>query len=52
MSDRILERKSRCAMVGAVMTIIGLLFLFYIVSSLVHSTKKYLEETEVEMVCK
>lgn len=52
MSDPVLERKSRFAMVGAVMTIVGLLFLFYIVRSLVHSTRQYRQEAQIEMVCR
>lgn len=34
-------QRSRFAMIGVVMTIVSLVFLFYVGSSLVSSTKKY-----------
>lgn len=36
-----LIQKSRFAMIGTLMTIAGLMFLFYIGSSLINSTKQY-----------
>ena len=44
MNSSIFEQRSRFAMIGALMVIISLLFLFYMGSSLVSSTKKYLEQ--------
>lgn len=43
-----LIQKSRFAMVGTLMAIISLIFLFYIGSSLVNSTKSYQNDT-IEM---
>ncbi|EFF58231.1 conserved domain protein [Bacteroides xylanisolvens SD CC 2a] len=40
MNSSIFEQRSRFAMIGALMVIISLLFLFYMGSSLVSSTKK------------
>ncbi|WP_303014147.1 hypothetical protein [uncultured Bacteroides sp.] len=52
MNSRILEQKSRFAVIGALMVIISLLFLFYMGSSLVSSTQKYLEQIrKTEMTC-
>ncbi|WP_294480744.1 hypothetical protein [uncultured Bacteroides sp.] len=52
MNSSILEQKSRFAMIGAVMVIVSLMFLFYMGSSLVNSTKKYLEQMQViEITC-
>ena len=45
MNSSIFEQRSRFAMIGALMVIISLLFLFYMGSSLVSSTKKYLEQS-------
>ena len=42
MNSSIFEQRSRFAMIGALMVIISLMFLFYMGSSLVSSTKKYL----------
>ena len=47
MNSSIFEQRSRFAMIGALMVIISLMFLFYMGSSLVSSTKKYLEQMEV-----
>ena len=44
MNSSIFEQRSRFAMIGALMVIISLMFLFYMGSSLVSSTKKYLEQ--------
>ncbi|WP_321021107.1 hypothetical protein [Bacteroides sp.] len=42
----------RIYMIGALMVIISLMFLFYMGSSLVSSTKKYLEQIhEIEITC-
>lgn len=46
MSNSLLEQRSRFAMIGAIMMIVGLLFLFYMGSSLVSSTKKYVEHIQ------
>ena len=51
MNSSIFEQRSRFAMIGALMVIISLMFLFYMGSSLVSSTKKYLEQIhEIETV--
>ncbi len=44
MNSSLFEQRSRFAMIGALMVIISLMFLFYMGSSLVSSTKKYLEQ--------
>ncbi len=45
------EQRSRCAMIGVLMAVISFVFLFYMGSSLVNTTKKYLEQVRViEMV--
>ena len=50
MNSSIVEQRSRFAMIGALMVIISLLFLFSMGSSLVSSTKKYLEQIhEIEI---
>ena len=52
MSSSFLEQRSRFAMIGALMVIISLMFLFYMGSSLVSSTKKYLEQIQgIEITC-
>ncbi|WP_199722823.1 hypothetical protein [Bacteroides sp. AM16-13] len=52
MNSSIFEQRSRFAMIGALMVIISLLFLFYMGSSLVSSTKKYLEQIQgIEIIC-
>ena len=52
MSSSILEQRSRFAMIGALMVIISLMFIFYKGSSLVSSTKKYLEQIQgIEITC-
>ena len=52
MNSSILEQRSRFAMIGALMVIISLVFLFYMGSSLVSSTKKYLEQIRmIEITC-
>ena len=44
MSSSMLEQRSRFAMIGALMIIISLMFWYYMGSSLVSATKKYLEQ--------
>lgn len=44
MKDTDLQQKSYFALVGTLMTIVSLVFLFYVGSSLIHSTKKYHEQ--------
>ena len=52
MNSSIFEQRSRFAMIGALMVIISLMFLFYMGSSLVSSTKKYLEQIRmIEISC-
>lgn len=52
MNSSILEQRNRFAMIGVLMVIVSLLFLFYMGSSLVNSTKKYLEQIQVmEITC-
>ena len=52
MNSSIFEQRSRFAMIGALMVIISLLFLFYMGSSLVSSTKQYLEQIQgIEITC-
>lgn len=52
MNSSIFEQRSRFAMIGVLMVIISLLFLFYMGSSLVSSTKKYLEQIQgIEITC-
>lgn len=52
MSSSILEQRSRFAMIGALMIIISLIFLFYIGTSLLSSTKEYLKRVQaVEITC-
>lgn len=52
MNSGIIEQRGRFAMIGALMVIISLLFLFYMGSSLVNSTKKYLEQIQgIEIIC-
>lgn len=52
MNSSIFEQRSRFAMIGALMVIISLMFLFYMGSSLVSSTKEYLEQIhEIEITC-
>ena len=45
-----IEPRNRFAMIGLLMVIISLIFLFYIGSSLVASTKKYLQQIQVTEV--
>lgn len=47
MNSSILEQRNRFALIGVVMIIISLMFLFYMGSSLVDTTKKYLEQVEI-----
>lgn len=47
MNSSILEQRNRFALIGVVMIIISLMFLFYMGSSLVSTTKKYLEQVEI-----
>lgn len=52
MNSSIFKQRSRFAMIGVLMVIISLMFLFYMGSSLVSSTKKYLEQMQViEISC-
>lgn len=52
MNSSILEQRSRFAMIGAVMVIVSLVFLFYMGSSLVNSTKRYFEQMQtIEFTC-
>lgn len=52
MNSSILEQRNRFAMIGVLMVIVSLLFLFYMGSSLVNSTKRYLEQMQVmEIMC-
>lgn len=52
MNSSILEQRSRFAMIGVVMVIVSLMFLFYMGSSLVNSTKRYLEQIQtIEITC-
>lgn len=52
MNSSIFEQRSRFAMIGALMVIISLMFLFYMGSSLVSSTKQYLQQIhEIEITC-
>ena len=50
MSREELQQKSRFAMIGTLMTIVSLVFLFYVGSSLVNTTKKYKEQA-IEIAC-
>lgn len=53
MSNSLLEQRSRFAMIGALMMIISLMFLFYMGSSMVSATKKYLEQVQgIEITCR
>ena len=47
MNSSILEQRNRFALIGVLMTIVSLMFLFYMGSSLVSSTKKYLEQIRI-----
>ena len=52
MNSSIFEQRSRFAMIGALMVIISLLFLFYMGSSLVRLYQKYLEQIQgIEITC-
>lgn len=52
MNSSIFEQRSRFAMIGALMVIISLIFLFYMGSSLVSATNKYLEQIQgIEFTC-
>ena len=49
MSSSMLEQRSRFAMIGA---LISLMFWYYMGSSLVSATKKYLEQVQtIEITC-
>lgn len=53
MSNSLLEQRNRFALIGALMTVVSLIFLFYIGSSLVNSTKRYLEQAQaIEITCR
>lgn len=47
MSSSVLEQRNRFAMIGLLMAIISLIFLLYMGSSLVGSTKRYLEQIQI-----
>lgn len=47
MSREEIQQRSRFAMIGTVMTIVSLVFLFYVGSSLINATKKYKQPIEV-----
>lgn len=47
MNSSILDERNRYALIGVVMIIISLMFLFYMGSSMVSTTKKYLEQVEI-----
>ena len=52
MVSSILEQRNRFAMIGLLMAVISLLFLIYMGSSLVSSTKKYMEQIQgIEIIC-
>lgn len=52
MNSSILEQRSRFAMIGALMVIVSLMFLFYMGNSLVSATQEYLEQVEaIEISC-
>ena len=52
MSSSMLEQRSRFAMIGALMIIISPMFWYYMGSSLVSATKKYLEQVQtIEITC-
>lgn len=52
MNSSCLEQRNRFAMIGVLMTIVGLIFLFYMGSSLVSATKKYMEQVQrIEITC-
>lgn len=53
MNNSVLEQRSRFAMIGVLMTVVSLIFLFYIGSSLINSTKRYLEQVHtMEISCR
>ena len=52
MNSSILEQRNRFALIGVLMTIVSLMFLFYMGSSLGSSTKKYLVWTNKRESCK
>ena len=52
MSSSMLEQRRRFAMIGALMIIISLMCWYYMGSSLVSATKKYLEQVQtIEITC-
>jgi len=52
MNSSILEQRNRFALIGVLMTIVSLMFLYYMGSSLVGATKKYLEQVQtIEISC-
>ena len=50
MSREELQQKSRFAMIGTLMTIVSLVFLFYVGSSLLNTTKKYKDSVYGQIV--
>ena len=52
MSSSMLEQRSRFAMIGALMIIVSLMFLYYMGISLVGATTMYLEQVQtIEISC-
>ncbi len=49
MNRNLLDEKSRYAIIGTLMTIIVLLFLFYIGRSMVYYTKEYTMRKSIEL---
>lgn len=50
MSREEMRQRSRFVMIGTLMTIVSLVFLFYVGSLLVNATKKY--KQPIEVACK
>lgn len=52
MNNNFTESRSRFAMIGVLMIIISLMFIFYMGSSMVSATKKYMEQAQdIELSC-
>lgn len=52
MNSNTLEQRNRFAVIGILMLVISLMFMFYMGSSLVSTTKKYLAQMQtVEITC-
>ena len=53
MNNDVIEQRNRYAMVGVLMAVISVLFLIYMTSSLIGSTKKYMGQMQrVEITCR